>query len=215
MIRHKVGTMNKLNPSAEYSERSDDELLQLASDRSSLTNEAAAALDDELHRRKLTESDRAKHQQFVRHKEQHEAMRRRRKIFGTRSDRDSWVDRWVDLFWTLLAIVLVSSTYLALPNRYHMKPDWQEAAVLVMFASVVIAVVGRSLWRKMGFWMSLVLSSGIHLFVVHTWIQRVGNLSRRQGKFAILLGCVLFIAAYGFVWLLRRNLYGEEAPDRT
>src|SRR5271166_6671001 len=98
--------MNKLNLSAEYSERSDDELLQLASDRSSLTNEAAAALDDELYRRKLTESDRAKHQQFMRHKERREAMRRRRRIFGTRSDRSNWVD----LFWTLLAITLISST---------------------------------------------------------------------------------------------------------
>ena len=57
--------MNKLNFPAEYSERSDDELLQLASDRSSLTNEAAAVLDDELRRRSLIESDRAKHQQFV------------------------------------------------------------------------------------------------------------------------------------------------------
>ncbi len=42
--------------STEYSERSDDELLLLASDRASLTTEAAAALDAELRRRNLTES---------------------------------------------------------------------------------------------------------------------------------------------------------------
>lgn len=203
--------MNKLNFSAEYSERSDDELLQLTSDRSSLTNEAAVALDDELRRRTLTESDRTEHQQFVRRKERREATRRRRKIFGRRSDRS----KWVDLLWTLLAIALISSAYVALPNRYHMKPDWQEAAVHVMFASVFITVVGRSWWRKIGFWMSLVLSSAIHMLVVHAWIQRVGSLSRGQGKLAILLGCVLFFVIYGFVWLLRRNLYGEEAPDRT
>ena len=201
--------MNKLNFSAEYSQRSDDELLQLASDRLSLTSEAAAALDDELHQRNLTESDQAKHQQFVRRKEQREAVRRRRRIFGTRSDSG----KWVDLFRTLLAIVLISSVYIALPNRYHMKPDWQEAAVHVMFASVFIAVVCRSLWRQIGFWMSLALSSAIHMFVVHAWIQRTGNL--RSGKLAILLGFALFFAVYGFVWLLRRNLYGEEAPDRT
>jgi hypothetical protein len=203
--------MNKINFSAEFSERSDDELLHLASDRSTLTNEAATALDDELRRRNLTESDRTEHQQFVRRKDRREAMRRRRKIFGRRSDRS----KWVDLFWTLLAIALISSAYIALPNRYHMKPDWQEAAVHVMFASVFIAVVGRSWWRKIDFWMSLVLSSAIHMLVVHAWIQRVGNLSRGQGKLAILLGCVLFFAIYGFVWFLRRNLYGEEAPDRT
>jgi hypothetical protein len=120
---------------------------------------------------------------------------------------------WVDGFWALLAIALISFTYLALPNRYHMRPDWQEAAVHVMFASVFIAVVGSSWWRKIGFWMSLVLSSAIHMFVVHAWIQSVGNLGRGQGKLAILLGFVLFFAVYGFVWLLRRNFYGTEARD--
>lgn len=203
--------MNKLNFSAEYSELSNDELLHLASDLSSLTNEAAAALHDELRRRNLTESDRVKHQQLVMQQERRETVRRRRKIFGARSDRSSWVD----LFWTLLGIAVISSTYVALPNYYHMKPDWQEAAVLMMFASVFIAVVARSLWRKMSFWLSLVMSSSIHMFVVHAWIERVGNLSRGQGKLAMLLGCVLFFVIYGFVGILGRNLYGEEAPDRT
>lgn len=69
--------------SIEYSERSDDELLELASDRVSLTTEAAAALDAELRRRNLTESDQAKHQHFVKRNEQRDATRRRRKIFGT------------------------------------------------------------------------------------------------------------------------------------
>jgi hypothetical protein len=197
--------------SAEYFERSDDELLLLASDRASLTTEAAAALDAELRRRNLTESDQVKHQQFVKRNEQREARRRRRKIFGTRSDRS----QWVDVFWTLLAIALILFTYLALPSRYHMRPDWQEAAVHVMFASVFIAVIGSSWRRKIGFWMSLLLSSAIHIFVVHAWIQRVGNLSRGQGKLAILLGFVLFFAVYGFVWLLRRNFYGTEAGDHT
>lgn len=203
--------MNKLNLSAEYSERSNDELLQLASDRSSLTDEAAAALNDELRRRNLTESDQTKHQQFVRRRERREATRRRRKIFGTRSDRS----KWIDVFWTFLAIALISSAYIALPNRYHMKPDWQEAAFHVMFASVFIAVVGRSWSRRTSFWMSLVLSSAIHIVVVHAWLLRVGHFSTGQGELAIMLGWVLFVAIYGVVWLLRRNLYGEEAPDRT
>jgi hypothetical protein len=197
--------------STEYPERSDDELLLLASDRASLTPEAASALDAELRRRNLTESDQVKHQQFVKRNEQREARTRRRKIFGTRSD----LSKWVDVFWTLLAIALISFTYLALPSRYHMRPDWQEAAAHVMFASVFIAVVGSSWWRKIGFWMSLVVSSAVHMFVVHAWIQRVGNLSSGQGKIAILLGLVLFFAVYGFVWLLRRNFYGTEARDHT
>jgi hypothetical protein len=191
----------------EYSKRSDDELLLLASDRDSLTTEAGAALDAELRRRNLTESDQVKHQQFVKRNEQREARTRRRKIFGTRSDRSSWVD----VFWALLAIALISLTYLALPSRYQMRPDWQEAAVHVMFASVFIAVVGSSWWRKIGFWISLLVSSAIHLFVVHAWIQRAGYLSTGRGKLAILLGLVLFFVIFGFVSLLRRNFYGTEA----
>jgi hypothetical protein len=63
--------------------------------------------------------------------------------------------------------------------------------------------------------MSLLLSSAIHIFVVHAWIQRVGHLSRGQGKLAIFLGLVQFFVVYGFVSLLRRNFYGTEASDDT
>jgi len=73
--------MNKLNFSAEYSERSDDEILLLASDRDSLTGEAATALDAELRRRNLTQSDQVKYQQFVKRNEQREARRRRRRAW--------------------------------------------------------------------------------------------------------------------------------------
>jgi hypothetical protein len=112
----------------EYSERSDDELLLLACDRASLTTEAATALDAELCRRHLTKSDQVRHQQFVKRNEQRETTKRRRRIFGSRRDRGAWLD----LFWAILAMALISFTYLALPSRYHMKPDWQEAAVHVM-----------------------------------------------------------------------------------
>lgn len=50
--------------STEYSQRSDDKLLHLATQRHSLTTEAAVALDAELRRRNLTESDRVEHQEF-------------------------------------------------------------------------------------------------------------------------------------------------------
>jgi uncharacterized membrane protein YraQ (UPF0718 family) len=61
--------------------------------------------------------------------------------------------------------------------------------------------------------MSLAISSAIHLFVVHAWIQRAGNLSSGQGKLAVLLGFVLFFAASALVGALRRNFYGEDARD--
>ena len=194
-----------------YSERDDDELLLLASDRTSLATEAAAALDAELRRRNLNESDRAKYEHFVRRNEQHEARKRHRRIFGTRRDLSSWLD----LFWILLAIALISIAYLALPNRYHMKADWEEAAVNVMFASVFIAVVGRSWWRRIGFWMSLASSSTFHILAVHAWVQRSGSLSKGQGKLAFLFGVALFFAIFGFVWLLRKNFYGEETREHA
>jgi hypothetical protein len=209
MSSGKVRTMSKLKFPAVYSERNDDELLQLASDRSSLTNEAATALDDELRRRNLTESDRAKQQQFVMHNERREARRRQRRIFGSWRDRRSWTD----LFWALLAMVLISFTYLALPTRYHLKPDWQDSAVVVMIPSVFIGVGGSLLWRKAAFWTSLFMSSGIHLVVVHLWIRKIGKLSHNQGELAVVLGFVLFFAVYGFVWRLRPSLYGQDAVD--
>ncbi len=197
--------------STEYSERSDDDLLLLASDRASLTMGAAAALEDELRRRNLTQSDQAKYQQFVKRSERREAKNRRRRVLGTRTDRRSWVD----LFWALVAMALISFAYVMLPSRYHLKPDWQENAVDVMFASVFIAIASRALWRKIGFWMSLVISSTIHLVIVHAWMQRVGNFSRGQGTLAVLPGFVLFFAVYGIVRMLRRNFFGDELRDDT
>src|SRR5215813_14221313 len=93
--------MNKLNFSAEYSEWSDDEILLLASARDSLTREAATALDAELRRRNLTQSDQAKYQQFVKRNEQRAARRRRRR---------GWGILWeiLDLFWALVAMALIS-----------------------------------------------------------------------------------------------------------
>jgi hypothetical protein len=196
--------------STEYSERSDDELLHLASERHSLTTEAAAALEAELRRRNLSESDRVKHQRFVKRQEQREARRHRGRTFGPFKYQLSWLE----LLWAFAAIALISFTYIALPSRYHVKSEWQEAAFIVMMTSVLIAIASRSVfWRNFAFWMSLVMSSVIQLVVVHSWTQRLGDLSRSQGRGAALLGFVLFLAVYGFVRLLQRMFHSKE--DRT
>ena len=49
----------------EYTKLTDDELLQLASDRDSLTDGAQSALDNEIRNRNLTPSDLAKHVNLV------------------------------------------------------------------------------------------------------------------------------------------------------
>jgi hypothetical protein len=198
--------------SADYSQRSDDELLHVATQRHSLTTEAVAALDAELRRRNLTESDRVEHQRFVKRQEQRDSRKHRRKTFGTLKDRLAWVD----VLSAFGVIALISFIYLALPSRYHMTPDWQDAAFLVMLPSVLIVVASRSVfWRKLAFWISLGISSAIHLYVVHVWTKRVPVLSRSHGKGAAFLGFVLFFAVYGVVRLLRRIFYGKETPDNA
>src|SRR5215469_8938134 len=118
--------------STEYSQRSDDELLQLATQRHSLTTEAAAALDAELRRRNLTDSDRVEHQRLVKRQQQREARKHRRKPFGPFKYQMSWRD----ILWAFAAIALISFTYLALPSRFHfIKPEWQDAAFIAMMTS--------------------------------------------------------------------------------
>src|ERR1017187_847662 len=193
--------------SAEYSQQSDDELLQSASDRHSLTIEAAAALDAELNRRNLTETDRVEHQRFVKRQEQREAKSHRRRTLGPFKYQMSWRD----LLLTFAAIGVIFFTYIALPSRYHMKPEWQEPAFIVMAMSVVIAFATRSVFRRnFAFWTSLVISSAIYLVVVHAWTRRVSNLSRGEGELAAFLGIVLFLAVYGLVRLVQRMFSNEE-----
>jgi hypothetical protein len=69
--------MNQVDFFAEYSRRTDDELLLVASARDSLTREAGTALDAELRRRNLTSADQVQYQQFVKRNEQREASMRR------------------------------------------------------------------------------------------------------------------------------------------
>src|ERR1700752_2865484 len=141
----------------EYSERSDDELLHLASERHSLTTGAAAALDAELHRRNLTESDRIEHQQFVKRQEQREARKHRRKTFGPFKYQMSWPD----ILGAFGAMAMILCAYIALPSRFHfVKSDWQDTAFIVTMTSVIIAVACRkAFWRKLAFWISLGVSS--------------------------------------------------------
>jgi hypothetical protein len=193
--------------STEYSQRSDDELLHLATQRHSLTTEATTALDAEVRRRNLTESDRVEHQKFEKRQERREFISRRRKIFGKRQFS------WLELLSVFVAMAVIVFGYFALPKRYHLKPDWEEAAVCVMIASVFVAVGWRSLWRDIAFWVALILASAIQLAVAHAWVQRVGELSRGAGKLATFLGFILFFAIYGCIRLLRRNFYGEGSSE--
>jgi cation transport ATPase len=197
----------------EYSRRSDGELLHLASARHSLVPEAATALDSELRRRNLTESDRIEHQKFVKRQERREVrgntkLRRRWEGLGLK-----WRLKWREILELIAVMAVVSVAYFALPSRYHLHPDWQEAAFVVMLTSVGLAFMVRS-WRNIIFWISLGVSSVIHLVVVHFWTRQTPDLSRAQAKIAFFLGFVLFLIIYGSIRLLRRVLHGGEEGQR-
>ena len=198
---------------AEYSERSDDELLHLASERRFLTTEAAAALDAELRHRNLTESDRLDHQRFVKRQEQREAAKHRRKAFGPFKYQMSCSD----ILTAFGALALIFCTYIALPRRFHfVKPDWQDAAFIVITTSVITAFACRkAFWRTFAVWISLGVSSAIQLFVIHALTLRVGELGRGVGKGASLLGFLLFCAVYGLVRLSQRIFNNQVLTGQT
>lgn len=197
--------------SIEYSQRSDDELLHLASERHSLTMEAAASLDAELRRRNLTDSDRAEYQKFVKRQERREWKRRRRwKIPGLKERLT-----WRDILECFAAMALMSVAYLALPSRYRfIKPDWQEAAVIVMITSIVVTFMSN-LQRKIAFWMSLGISSALHLVVVHALTRQTPTLNRGEARGATAIGLVLFLVVYGIVRLLQRIVSSKQTPDHA
>ena len=190
----------------EYADLSDDELSKIASDRMSLTDEAVVALDAEMQKRELTQADLTRHERFVKRSAKREAKRRLRKVFGSR-DLESWADDLATLLWSALAISLVSVAYLALPPRYHFSSDWESAAKYVLFDSAFIVVASSFWWRKVAFWVLLLVSSAIHALLVHIWVVHSHGV---DGRLALLLGLVLFgvLGICGLV--IHRKFHGEK-----
>ena len=198
---------------AGYSERSDDELLHLATQRHYLTTDARAALDAELRRRNLTESDRVEHQKFVKRQERREGsrqtkLRRRWEGLGLK-----WQLNGRETLEMLAVMAVIVITYFALPSRYHLAPDWQEAAVVVVLTSAGLTFIVRS-WRNIAFWISLAVSSVIHLVIVHAWTRKFPELSHDGARIAFFFGFVLFLIVYLALRLLRRIFQGGEEGQR-
>jgi|SRR5450432_814654 hypothetical protein len=197
----------------QYAKLNDGELLRLACERSSLTDEARVALDAEMRGRNLTAVDIKTHARVVKKSELRETRRRSRKLFGTRVPQMSGVEILVGLFCVAVAISLILLGYFELPARYRLPADWQEPALCTMFNSVLLAVwLFRDWGRRLGFWISLLISSTAQALIVHAWTVRVGTdmllRHRGAGKAAVLLGIILFFAVYGGGALLRRKFYG-------
>jgi hypothetical protein len=200
----------------EYQRLSDDELLHLAHARSSLTDEAKVALDAEMRSRNLSADDIQKHARFVRKSEWRETRRRKSlKLFGTRISEKSGREILVAFFWIAVTISVILLGYFALPARYRLPADWQEAAGYTMFSTVFLAAWFFSYWgRRLGFWVSLLISSTAQALVLHAWIVRIGTdmiwRGRAGGKGAMFLGVILFLFVYGCGALLRRKFYAAQ-----
>ena len=196
----------------EYSYRTDDELLHLASSRYSLVPGAAAALDAELHRRNLTESDRMEHRRHYKRQERLQVRKPRHFTFGVLKDRMTWRD----ILGAFGVIAVILFAYLALPRRYHMPSDWEGAALFVVMTSVlIVAASRRMLLRNLAFWISLIIACAIHLIVIHACTQRITDLNRNQGRGVIVIGFFLFLAVYKFISILQRNFYSKETSGTS
>jgi len=91
-----------------YAKLGDDELLRLASDRTSLTDDAKLALESEMQRRNLTAVEVTNHAEFVRKNEQRENRRMRRKLFGSRRGVLNWVRFGFSVLLLMSAAALVA-----------------------------------------------------------------------------------------------------------
>ncbi|MGA8617747.1 MAG: hypothetical protein WB660_04415, partial [Candidatus Sulfotelmatobacter sp.] len=70
-----------------------------------------------------------------------------------------------------------------------------------MMTSILIAIAIRGVFRRnFAFWMSLVISSAIHLVVVHAWTQQVPILSRGVGKLVHRPDSYLFYYEFRLQW---------------
>jgi hypothetical protein len=166
--------------------------------------------------RNLTAADIKIHARFVKKSELRQARSRSRNLFGTPVPQRSGVEILVGLFGITLAISVTLFVYLAVPARYRLPADWQEAAAYAMLNFVVVAVWFFRDWgRRSAFWISLLISSTAHALIVHTWIVHLGAdmlwRHRAYGKAALLLGLMLFFVVYGGGVFLRRRLYGLKA----
>ena len=185
-----------------YSDRSDEELLHLASARRSLTTEAAATLDAELRRRNLTESDRLEYQRSVKRAEQIEARQHRRKPLGPLKKQLTWLD----LLCLLPAIVLIVIADVALSDRYHIRSEWADAATFAIIVLLFIVVgTKRIFWRTLSFWMSLLISSVICLSIFHFWLHRSPNPPYGAGRGVGVFGLFLFLGIYKLAEFLRKS----------
>src|SRR3954470_16476762 len=137
---------------SQYEKLDDQELLRLAADRTSLTDEAALALDAEMRVRGLTAEDAEDYQHLLKREKQRRAKKR---SLASKRDWNSRLETAVAVFWTAVAFALIWTAYFALPSQYRLPPIWHEAAGNVMWGAACVVAASKEWWKRPGFWAAL------------------------------------------------------------
>lgn len=189
-----------------YSSINDDELRMIAASRADLTEEAAVALDSEMTRRGLSYQEaRAKKREMAR-LEFKEARRHRPSPKGTKyfvAKMNGWMLLLVALGSPLLVISLMA---------FHLVREEWDFPILTAFIGTVIAasIVQPWLRRTASFWLAVVISCTVQLFVGH-WISvDQAPQSRSELKGAAFLAIIVGYAVGTPLFLLLQKLKPKE-----
>lgn len=198
--------MPSTNFAETYSKFSDDELLNLAVDRHSLTEDARSALSVELAGRKLTESDVAERRDYLatvkpgRWLGTEEFVARSFNGFGTAiyGKRDFWPDnsflttKWIVLFWIPLVPLRSMRLRRVRPGRSALPVRWASRYHILSRTSPD----ARQVLYVYGFVASLIVLSVVCV-----------NFSLPEG-----VEIILFAALCGVPWLVRKTAKVRTDP---
>ena len=175
-----------MNFQANYAGLNDDELLAIAASRADLVQEAAFAMDSEMARRGLSYQEaRTREREAARlefrEATRHHSARKRSKYFVAKANG------WMLLLLAVSVPLLVFALVL-----FHLVPKEWYFPILGVCMGAVIAVSAVQPWLRqtVSFWISLVASCTVQLFVGYWISAHLAPQSRGESKGAAFLAIV-------------------------
>ena len=181
-----------------YASLSDDELLAIAAGRADLIQGATVALDSEMARRGLTYQEARARKREIARLEMKEVRRHRLSPRGTKyfaARTNGWM--------LLLLTVGVPLLVISLSALKLVREEW-DLPILAACMGAVIAISAVQPWLRqtVSFWLSVVISCTVQLFVGH-WISvHQAPHSGRALKGAVFLAIVVGYAGGAAAFLL-------------
>jgi hypothetical protein len=192
-----------------YASLSDDELLTIAASRADLIQEAALALDSEMARRRLSYQEARARKREIARLEIKELRRHRPSPKGTKyfvARMNGWMLLLLALGVPLLVISLIA---------FHLvREEWDLPILAVCIGAVIaISIVQPWLRQTVSFWLAVVVSCTVQLFVGH-WISvHQSPHSRGALKGAAFLAIVFGYAVGAVLFLFLQKLKPKESPN--